>query len=267
MMQINLNHTVLSYDMSGQGAPLILIGGLTANCREWKRMVPFLTQHFTVLMPENRGAGETISHSLNFTINDMANDIAALIEQLKLPPAFIIGHSMGGAILQALCAKNPSLVKAGVIASSFLTFPKAAQLYIESTAALLAAGVNMELVLQTIVTRLYGNDCLNDDAFMASEFTRMLADPVPQTAAGYLAQVNAIKQFDGRLYSHDIQCPVLIVHGNEDLLTPSVLAEALHQNISHSKLVSIPACGHMIPQEKAALFSQIATDFFSNIDH
>jgi pimeloyl-ACP methyl ester carboxylesterase len=262
MMKISINDIVLHYEKCGAGDPLILIGGLTANCREWQRMLPYLEKYFTVYMPENRGAGKTTGWSSDFTIEDMADDIAQFIIELNLNGAYLIGHSMGGAILQRLCVAHPSLIKAAIIVSSFAKFPRASQLYIENTAELLAAGVNIELVLKTICTRLYGNSCLSYDDFMASEFERMLTDPTPQTPEGYLAQVKAIDQFDGRKELSDIQCPVLIVNGTEDLLTPDVHSEELHHRIDRSKLKWIDQCGHMIPQEKPETLVQLAVDFF-----
>ena len=263
-MKINVNHIALNYDVCGVGEPLILMGGLTANYREWHRMLPYLEKYFTVYMPENRGAGETTGWSANFTMDDMANDIAQFMNELELNSAYLIGHSMGGAILQRLCVTHPSLIKAAVIASSFAKFPKAAQLYIENTADLLAAGVPIKLVLKTICTRLYGNSCLSHNDFMDSEFERMLKDPAPQTPEGYQAQVKAIEQFDGRQILNDIQCPVLIVNGTEDLLTPHELSEELNRQINFSRLEWIQSCGHMIPQEKPEVFAQLVTDFFGS---
>jgi len=265
-MKININDIVLNYEVCGAGEPLILIGGLTANCREWRRMIPYLEKYFTVYMPENRGAGETTGWSADFTVEDMANDIARFIVDLNLNRAYLIGHSMGGAILQRLCVTHSSLIKAAVIASSFAKFPKASQLYIENTAELLAAGVTNALTLKTICTRLYGNSCLSHDDFMTSEFDRMLTDPTPQTLEGYQAQVKAIDQFDSRQDLSDIQCPVLIVNGTEDLLTPPVLAEELHHRIEHSKLKWIDQCGHMIPQEKPEALVQLAMRFFHDVE-
>ncbi len=97
---------------------------------------------------------------------------------------------------------------------------------------------------------------------MASEFKRMLRDPVPQTPEGYQAQVKAIKQFDGRQNLSDIQCPVLIVNGTEDLLTPHWLSEELNHQINRSRLELVQRCGHMIPQEKPDVFAQLAIYFF-----
>ena len=264
-MKINVNPILLNYDVCGIGEPLILIGGLTANCREWHRMIPYLEKYFTVYTPENRGAGETTGWSTDFTIDDMANDIVRFMNALDLNSAYLVGHSMGGAILQRLCVTHPSLINAAVIASSFAKFPKAAQLYIENTADLLEAGVQIELVLKTICTRLYGNSCLSHGAFMTSEFERMLRDPVPQTPEGYQAQVKAIEQFDGRKNLSDIQCPVLIVNGTDDLLTPHDLSEELNHQINRSKLEWIQSCGHMIPQEKPETFAQLVINFFHDV--
>ncbi len=264
-MKLTINNISLNYDVIGQGDPLILIGGLTANCREWQRVVPYLQNHFTIYIPENRGAGLTTGWMPKFTIEHMADDIATLIDSLKLDKAYVVGHSMGGAILQRLCMKYPHQVQAAVIASSFAHFPKAAQLYIEHTSELFAAGLNIELVLRIIYTRLYGSAFLNDASRVADEMQRMLTDQVPQTPEGYQAQVQAIAAFDAREDLNQIQCPTLILNGLEDILTPPYLSEDLHRNIKNSKLTIMPQCGHMLPQENPKEFAESVLNFYTAI--
>lgn len=262
MTHMTINGVNLNYELSGSGESLILLGGLTANCREWLRVSDNLAQEFKVYRPENRGAGRTTGWTADLSIKQMANDIALFIETLGLDSCYVVGHSMGGAILQQLCIDHPKRIKAAIIVSSFAYFPTASQLYIESSSALLAAGLSMELVLRTIYTRLYGSEFLSKEANISSELQRMLMDPVPQTPEGYVAQVQAIKTFDSRAYLSKIQCPTLIVNGTEDVLTPTYLSEELHKEINHSKLHLIPNCGHMIPQEKPSQLTQCILGFF-----
>ncbi len=248
-MNTPINQLALHYDKVGTGEPLILVGGLTANAREWQSLLPYLQDHFTVYMPENRGAGQTSGWTDEFTIHDMADDLAQFIAAQGLGSVNVLGHSMGGAIVQCLCIQHPHCVKAAMIASSFAKFPKAAQLYIENTPELIAAGLPIELVLRSIYTRLYGSRFLSDAPLVSSELQRMLNDPFPQTPAGYQAQVKAIAKFDTRAELGQISCPVFIIHGTEDVLTPSHLSQELHQKIKNSTLHGIPECGHMLPQE------------------
>jgi len=168
---------------------------------------------------------------------------------------------MGGAIAQRLCMRHPKRVKAAILASSFAHFPKAAQLYVENTSALFAAGLNPELVLQTIYTRLYGSDFLADSAKVQAEMQRMRTEPVPQTPQGYRAQVEALAMFDARADLKTIQCPTLMINGHDDVLTPTHLSEELHHGIEGSHLTIIADCGHMIPQEQPEAFIQCIIDF------
>lgn len=263
IMKVTVNNISLNYGVIGIGEPLILIGGLTANCREWQRVTPYLKEAFTVYTPENRGAGLTTGWTSEFSVEDMADDISEFIDALGLEYVYVVGHSMGGAILQSLCIMYPQRVRAAVIASSFAHFPKAAQLYIENTAELLAAGLSMQLVLRTIYTRLYGSNFLRDEASVFGELQRMLTDQVPQTPEGYQAQVKSIAKFDTRPDLAQIECPVLILNGSEDVLTPTYLSEELHRKIKNSKLQLISECGHMLPQEKPEEFARCVLNFLA----
>ncbi len=264
MTLVHLSSVQLNYEVSGCGAPLFLIGGCTANCREWLQMCDPLAEQFRVYRPENRGAGLTKGWTTEFSVEDMADDIALLMDHLNLESAYVVGHSMGGAILQRLCINYPKRVKAAIIASSFARFPYAAQLYLESTSALFAAGLDPELVLRTIYTRLYASEFLSQEQKIQAELQRMLGDPVPQTPEGYQAQVRALAQFDARADLARIQCPTLIINGTDDVLTPGYLSDALQAGIPKAQLQLISDAGHMLPFEKPQQLVACIRDFFTH---
>src|SRR3990167_1532904 len=97
---IQLNDIEMYYEQKGEGQDLLLIGGLTANITEWDLIVDECVKKFRVTLPENRGAGRTSAPIGKYTIKQMANDIAALMETLRIQQAIMVGSSMGAAIVQ-----------------------------------------------------------------------------------------------------------------------------------------------------------------------
>ncbi len=107
------------------GAPtVVLLHGWTANSAlNWYTSYSALAQHFRVVAPDHRGHGRGIRAPERFTLQDCADDAAALIDLLALDPVIVAGYSMGGPVAQLLCRRHPDLVDALVLcatASSFI---------------------------------------------------------------------------------------------------------------------------------------------------
>jgi 3-oxoadipate enol-lactonase len=98
----NTNHDISLYykiiDHSQSQEVCILLGGLTRDHTIWRKIVPFLQNEYTIIVLDNRDAGRSTTPNQAYTIEEMAEDTAALIIGLELPPVHIIGHSMGGFI-------------------------------------------------------------------------------------------------------------------------------------------------------------------------
>lgn len=172
----NINNINLYYETCGEGPDLILIGGLTTNHSIWSLMVEDLAKYFHVITIDNRGAGQSSQPSGGYTIDDMTNDVAALIDHCHIKSAFLVGTSLGGAITQKLCINHPVKVKAAIIVGSIL----------------IDAGVSQDLILETVFPWIYGNSFLEDPAKIEAEMQHIKNDPHPQTYEGYIGQVDSL---------------------------------------------------------------------------
>jgi len=103
----------LRYHRTGRGdkPALVLLHGATDNGLCWYRLARDLDSDYDIVMPDARGHGHTQTDAAAFTLSDMVDDTANLIEQLGLAPATIIGHSMGAQIATELAARYPELVE------------------------------------------------------------------------------------------------------------------------------------------------------------
>src|SRR2546428_553057 len=106
-----INKIRMHYEVSGQGAPVLLINGLSAPAVGFVLQVKALAPHFQVVTFDNRGVGETdLPPDPLYTTAQMADDAAALLRHLKLPRAHVLGASMGGTIAMELPLRHPPLV-------------------------------------------------------------------------------------------------------------------------------------------------------------
>lgn len=259
-----INNVNLYYEICGKGPDLILLGGLSTNHTAWSLMLPNLAKHFCVMMLDNRGSGKSSQSEGSYTIDDMAEDIAQLMEFCGIHSAFIAGHSMGGSIAQKLCIKHPDKVKAAVIAGSTAKLPKTAQMQIETTTKLIDAGLSQKLILETIFPWIYGNSFLEIPMNIEKELNYKKSEPYPQTYEGYIGQVNALRSYDTLNQLEKIKCPILVLVGEEDLLTPIQCSKVIANSIPHACLKILTRCGHMIHREQPKEFNKHIISFLKD---
>jgi pimeloyl-ACP methyl ester carboxylesterase len=101
----------LFYELSGDGAPLVLVHGSWTSHRSWDLLVPRLAGSFRVLRYDRRGHSASGRPSGQGSVRQDVADLAALIEQLGLAPAWLVGNSFGGSIALRLAAERPDLLR------------------------------------------------------------------------------------------------------------------------------------------------------------
>jgi 3-oxoadipate enol-lactonase len=99
----SLNGIRIHYESRGEGDPVLLISGLSAPSANWFFQVQGLSPHWRVITFDNRGVGESdVPEAPSYPIAQMADDAAAVLEHLDIRRAYVVGHSMGGAIAMAI---------------------------------------------------------------------------------------------------------------------------------------------------------------------
>ena len=108
----------LHYEEYGHGTPLILIHGLGSSSQDWELQIPVLARHYRLIVVDVRGHGRSDKPRERYSIQGFTFDLLALIEHLDLPPAHVVGLSMGGMIAFQLAVDEPALVKSLCIVNS-----------------------------------------------------------------------------------------------------------------------------------------------------
>jgi pimeloyl-ACP methyl ester carboxylesterase len=119
MPNVNLPSGVnLYYETHGQGEPLVLIPSTAFSCEVWKPSQLPLAESTQLIIHDPRGTGRSTTSQQVYTINQMANDVVALLDHLKISSAHILGHSMGGRIGLEMALNFPGRVKSLIMAAS-----------------------------------------------------------------------------------------------------------------------------------------------------
>jgi pimeloyl-ACP methyl ester carboxylesterase len=108
MAYATINGVKLNYEIHGESGPdLVLIHGYTGDITDWRHQLPAFSQSFRVLIVDNRGHGqsEAPADRSSYTVHQMAQDAEALIDELGIGRYHLLGHSMGGAIVQEIALR------------------------------------------------------------------------------------------------------------------------------------------------------------------
>ena len=121
METMHVNGIRLTYERRGTGTPMVLLHGFPLDHQIWEDVVPLLADSFELIIPDLRGFGGSSTVDSFYAMEDFAADIAALLDQLEIQKAAIVGHSMGGYVALAFARLYPERVTGlGLISSQVL---------------------------------------------------------------------------------------------------------------------------------------------------
>lgn len=250
MAKVKVNDIEMYYEQQGNGEDLVLISGGSVDNTTWDPIYKQLTKSYRVLRFDNRGAGKTDAPPGNYTIPQMADDTAVLMNKLNIKSAYIIGHSMGGYIAQQLTLTHPSQVKKLVLVTSRAKPSAACALLNKTWQEMLKQGVPLELVIKNVMGVMFSNDFLTDEQKVQHYLKEKLNNPIRQTLRGLKGQQAAVNTYDSSDRLAKINVPTLIIGAEDDSMLPLFNSQFLAQAIPHAKLAVLKNCGHMPQYEK-----------------
>jgi pimeloyl-ACP methyl ester carboxylesterase len=264
MPKVHVNGIDLYYEVTGSGAPIVLIAGLGYGLWMWHKMVPGLAEDFRVVTFDNRGAGQTDKPEGPYTVQMMADDTGALMDALALKGAAVMGHSMGGFIAQQLVLDRPDLVGKLILSATNFGGPNHVPVTQEALEVIMdRSGDPVELVKRGIAVACAPGFAERRPDVVEELIAYRLSSPVPpaqyqaQTAVG-VGLLSAEAAFEHKLGS--VQVPTLILFGAHDRVVPPANADLLAREIPDSRIEILPHAGHLFPveQPEAAVAALVA---------
>ncbi|MDT4966626.1 MAG: hypothetical protein QOJ64_1363 [Acidobacteriota bacterium] len=249
----------MGYDDEGSGLPVVLLHGFPFNRSMWRDQLEFLSGDYRVITPDLRGHGETEATPEPATMEEMARDVAELLDGLDIYRFTLGGLSMGGYVALAFYRRFQFRVRALILADT------------RSQADTDEARVNRERQALKILEEGTGNFAedflkkvltpatLAEKPEIAKRVREMILRTKPDGAAAALRGMAA--RPDQTDFLNNIIAPTLVLVGSEDQLTPPADAEALHREISGSRLEIIEGASHLSNIEQPAEFNRGLKDF------
>ena len=256
----------MEYHIEGSGPPLLLVMGLGGQASSWgEPLLEGLQKHFSTIRFSNRGTGATDKPSGGYTVPQMAEDAAALMDAIGLEQAHVFGISMGGMISQELVLNHPEKVQGLVLGCT--TCGPAHSIAVPAQ-TLAKFGQMMQLPVDERVQRFWEiavtPDFMEERAgFLAHIMELGMATPTPMETFGQ--QFAAIQSFDTWDRLPAIKSPTLIVHGDRDILVPVENAEVLHERIPGSRVRIVQGTGHCFFWEEPEEVVEEVVGFLSGV--
>src|SRR5439155_21607398 len=111
MATLVVNGRTLGFERQGSGPPVVMLNGFAATRADWDpTFLARLDERHELVLLDNRGVGESPPDGEPFTVEDLASDVAGMLDALELDRPAILGWSMGGFVGQALAADEPDRV-------------------------------------------------------------------------------------------------------------------------------------------------------------
>jgi 3-oxoadipate enol-lactonase len=258
------NGQELYFEVHGKGPPLILVMGIGYDSTLWTlAQVPALSRSFQVVIFDNRDAGRSSKAIGAYTIADMADDVAGLMDSLDIERAHVLGLSMGGMIAQELALRHAERLDRMVLSGCGAAPARAAFDPIRSWSWTKAHDKTGEVFTCQQFTWLFSTAFLRSKEAVQQTIAMLSSNPNPVGPDAYDRQAQAYTKYDALDRLGGIKAPTLVVVGEQDLLTPPWACQEVARKIPGARFEVIKGSGssHLVPIERPDDFNQLVTRF------
>jgi pimeloyl-ACP methyl ester carboxylesterase len=116
----DVNGTTIHYVRGGHGPALVLLHGFPQDWFEWRRVMPRLSERFTVVAVDLRGVGGSAPSPDGYAAANLAEDVHRLIDGLDVGPAHVVGHDIGGWVAYALARRFPGCARTVMVLETLI---------------------------------------------------------------------------------------------------------------------------------------------------
>ena len=272
------NGIKLHYEIHGEenDEPLILVSGWTLKKEMWLAQVPAFEKHYKVITFDNRGSGKSDRPDKPYTMEMFADDLAGLMDALKIDKAHMMGYALGGMILQKFALRYHDRVNKLVLLNTVAAFPddegvenvknlniKALDFQQNAPKKYFMRSAKMAFH-RSFIKELQANpDKKFHDLWTVEDITKHY-NIDPQTPKDVENQGDAMLGFNILDDISGIENETLIIAASHNRLHPKAAMEAMHERISNSKLEIIKKAGDSDYLSRAPEINKLVLDFLGN---
>jgi 3-oxoadipate enol-lactonase len=244
----------------GSGPPLVLLHCLGVDHGLWAIAAAGLEDRFTLISYDFPGHGETRVPDAGYTIEDLSQQLVAVLARAGIARAHIAGISLGGLVAQHVAATNPTLVDRLVLIDTTPRYvEEARQMWIERAHSARTAGVSSLIEGLLLIWFTQGFLATNPPAvqYVRDRFAKASGE-------GYALACEALGAADLRPLALRINAPTLILCGKDELAPFQDAAHWLHKNIKNARLEWLSPAKHASVLEQPQQFADYARAFLQS---
>jgi pimeloyl-ACP methyl ester carboxylesterase len=256
---VKVNGINICYDDYGKGSPVVFVHGFPFDKSSWQPQIAALQKNFRVIAYDIRGFGKSTSDQSEFSIEQFADDLVALLDALLLERVTVCGLSMGGYVVLNAVNRYPG---------------RFAKIILADTQCVADTEEGREKRFQAI--RQIEEQGLTGytDAYLKNVFTKSsIENQSPAVDAIRKVILNTpistfVSSLKALAHRHEtcsvlnsIRMPAMIICGKEDIVTPPERSLFLSQNIPHSRLHIIADAAHLSNLEQPEIFNNLLLSF------
>ncbi len=256
-MKIKTNGIELNCVIEGEGPWLTMSHSLACNLSMWDPQMAQLTKRYKVLRFDTRGHGGSSAPQGPYTLEQMADDVHGLFAALGIRETHWAGLSMGGMIGETYALKYPGVFRSMVLADTTSRRPpNAAQMW--GDRILMAREKGMDALVESTLGRWFTEPYRTAHPEVIS---RIGNDIRSTPVDGFAGCCDAIAKIDVLDRLKEINCPALVIVGDQDHGTPPEMARQIHANLRGSELLIIKSAAHLSNVEQSEIFTRAMTGF------
>jgi aminoacrylate hydrolase len=250
----------LRYEVHGSGAPLMMVSGLGGTAGFWAQHLDALTARYQVILHDHRGTGRSSASEIDYSVDQMAGDVIALMDALEIERAHLIGHSTGGAIGQTIALDHAARLHNLVLSATWAGKDPYFELLFASRKRILRE-FGPEEYLRSILMIAYPAEWVRDNwQLVANSDPADVIARVPNLHCG-LSRIDAICAYDRRAELANIEARTLVICARDDMITPAYLSDELVAAIPGATAHFLDTGGHFYTNARPADFIAAVMDF------
>jgi len=276
-----VNNIKICYEILGEGDPVVLVHGFSDRKEHWRAQVSELSKHFKLIRFDNRGAGKSDRPEGSYTMEIYADDINGLLTYLNIDKTSIIGHSLGGMIVQNFALKYPHKIEKIILINTIpgMTPPgvppdQGVDMYRKNAIAGLEALKNSPI--NAFLAGAKANYSRNFWKQMKEDTKKKfhgiwsVEDLIEEktkygpTKTDYIHQADALKTHNVYERLYEIKNDVLILAAEKDRSCPKIINEKMHELLPNSKLIVLENAAHQSILEYPHIINQHIIKFLKN---
>ncbi|MYG40945.1 MAG: alpha/beta fold hydrolase [Nitrospira sp. SB0677_bin_15] len=264
-MKARINDIDLAYSEEGQGLPVVFLHAFPLNRTMWASQVAALSDRYRVVTIDLRGHGESDAPMWRYTLDQFAEDVSGLLENLGITRATFVGLSMGGYILFALYRTHPELFHALVLADTRATADTPDARTARFSMAQIAYRRGASVIADLMLPKLLSPAACEHRADLQDQLRTIIAG---NQVSGIVGDLMAMEERpDSTPLLRTISVPTLVIAGEEDLASPPEEVESMAARIPGATFVRIPQAGHLSNMENSSAFNKAILSFLTSVEN